>query len=132
MKKSKGGMVKEVIEELDASEFASKDAPGIKSLKRRGMARIVKPGSIPIGQWVSGKIMGVQDSPVKDIEGKLLLLKKGESEFLFPLTGVIESALGGVEGAKKYVGKDFAAQRLANGLSRNYNRPMFVFDVFTS
>lgn len=105
------------------------DSVDVTKLKRVNMPPIVKPATIPVGKWVQGELMAVVDSPNEEIDGKLLRLKYGEQEFLFPLTGQIAAALGAEP--EKYVGQKFAAKRGPDGASKKYggNR-MFSFEVF--
>src|SRR6185295_12855529 len=65
-----------------------------EGLKRRNLPRIMKPGNVPVGGCVSGKIVEIVKSPSSTVKGFLLYLKHetGE-EFLFPCTGAIRQAL---------------------------------------
>lgn len=117
----------------------------LNKLERRNLPPMFKPGDVPIGGLVSGKIVKFVNSPVSTIKGKLIWLEhETGKEFTFPCTGVIRSALApGVtangdaldKALEKEVGKMFYALRLDDSVSFKYDKAgkkMFVFDVRTS
>lgn len=127
--------------------FAAPAKLDAKKLVRLNMPQLIKPGDVPIGGMVSGKIIKVIHSPVKTIKGKLLWLQhENGTEFMFPATGVIRAALApGVQDDDKelvsilsqHIGKNFYAKRNEDKPSKyvadssGKKKTMFVFDVYT-
>ena len=114
-----------------------------KKVVRRNLPPLVKPNDVPVGSVVSGEIVKVVNSQVSTVKGKLLWLRhESGTEFLFPVTGTIRSALvpgiGTDDGPQlqaeleKEIGNTFIAKRLENKMSDKYKKSMFMFDVFTS
>ncbi len=110
-------------------------------LVRRNLPQMIKPGDVPLGGTVSGEILKVVNSPVSTVKGKLLWLKHDNgTEFMFPVTGVIRSALApGIKADDKElqsvleenVGHLFIAKRTESKQSEKFKKEMFMFEVFT-
>lgn len=111
-------------------------------LERRNLPQMIKPSEVPVGGAIIGEIVKIVDSPVTTVKGKLLWLRhENGTEFLFPCTGTIRSALApGIERdseklqtvLEKEIGKIFVAKAQGTKPSKQGGRDMFVFDVFTS
>jgi hypothetical protein len=129
--------------------FKPLDPAKLEKLKRRNIPRMIKPDQVPIGSVVSGKIHAIVNSPTSEVKGKLLwLVNESGTEFTFPVTGVIRSALApGIKNdddkltahLEKELGKTFYARRQPDGEDLKHGtepdgkgKKMFVFDVFTS
>jgi hypothetical protein len=129
--------------------FQPIDQAKLDKLKRRNIPRMVKPDQVPIGATISGRIKQIVNSPTSEVKGKLLwLVNDSGTEFTFPVTGVIRSALApGIknddekltEHLEKELGKMFYARRQPDGEDLKHGvqpdgrgKKMFVFDVFTS
>lgn len=125
---------------FSAPEGLNLDPASNKKIVRMNLPQMVTPKEVPIDGCVTGEILRVVDSPVTTIKGKLLWLRHASGkEFLFPCTGVIRNAMAPGRGAEakelqsildKHVGKTFVAKRLANKISKQYLKDMFMFDVF--
>ena len=113
-----------------------------KKAKRRTLPQMVLPADVPEGGIVYGEILQVVNSPVSTVKGKLLWMKHPETgtEFLFPVTGVIRSALApGVKAdddalqgiLEKEIGGTLYAKKMPSKMSDKYKKEMFVFDVWT-
>jgi len=108
----------------------------LDKMKRRNLPTLVKHSSVPVGGIVSGEIIQVIDSPVTTVKGKLLWLRhKSGTEFTFPCTGVVRSALApGLDGKEydaaldKEIGKNFFAKRTETGGTGK----QIGFDVYTN
>lgn len=117
-----------------------------RNVTRRNLPQMIKPEEVPVGSAVTGEIVKIVNSPVSTIKGKLLWMRhKNGTEFLFPCTGVIRSALAPgvtndeddklVKALEKEVGKIMVAQRLADKVTTKFDKKgkrMFVFDVYTA
>ena len=120
--------------------------PDVKKLKKISLPSLVKPDEVPIGATISGEIRAVvaSISGAENMrESKLLhLVNKNnpakEIEFLFPLTGTIKKAIGGVVGAEKQVGNTLFLTRLPDGETMKYAakgegpKKVFQFDIYVS
>lgn len=125
---------------------AAEAIPGGGKLERRNLPQMVKPDEVPVGAAVVGEIVKIVDSPVSTIKGKLLWMRHASgTEFMFPCTGVIRSALApGIkddDGEKlktaleKEIGKILVAKRQADKVTTKFDKTgkrMFVFDVYTT
>lgn len=120
--------------------FAAPATIDLAKAKRMNLPAIIKPGDVPVGGSVSGKLVKVVNSPVSTVKGKLLWLEhESGREFLFPCTGVIRSALApGIQAddgkltaaLQPHVGKQFVATRLESKHNDTYKKDMFMFDVY--
>lgn len=108
---------------------------------RRNLPRMIKPGNVPVGGTVSGKIISIVNSPATTVKGFCIWLchESGE-EFLFPCTGVIRQALA--PGREKdsaelkktleaEIGKTLVATRKDSEFNEKYKKDQFMFDVYT-
>lgn len=133
MKTKIKGMAKgRMPQNVEPSHFASAEAPdGHEKLKRRGMAPLVSPASIPVGSWISGVVLGLSKSLNKDIKGKLIrfMHTRTGDEFLFPFTGSIDKAVGGETGLLELTGLEIHLKRLPDGVSSRWKKAMYLFDV---
>jgi hypothetical protein len=120
--------------------FAARTDINKKSLNRLNLPMMIKPTYIPVGGQICGKILGILDSPVSTIKGKLLHLDLAGKEVCFPVTGAIRSALApGIKDddiklrgvLEKYIGKYILAERGPNKPSK-FGRDLFTFEVYTS
>ena len=119
--------------------FAPAGAVDLTQFKRRNLPAMIKPGDVAVGGIIQAEILGVVDSPVSTVKGKLLHLQTAEgTEFTFPATGVIRNAL--VPGTdddelqtalEKYIGKIIILVRTPDKMSAKYKKSMFMFDVYT-
>lgn len=113
--------------EIDFSQF-----------KRQNMPAMVKPGDVAVGGVIRSKILGVVDSPVSTVKGKLLHLQTPEgTEFTFPATGVICNALAPGKkddelqaALEKHVNKTLILVRTPDKMSGKYKKSMYMFDVY--
>lgn len=100
-------------------------------MKKKGGARFVKPGEIPVGKMITGVIDDVLPSFNSRIKGKLLALKQPNGDIVrFPITGVIGNAIG--ENPVGEIGKFFMAVRQPDQKSSKYGKNMFMFEVLLS
>ena len=102
-----------------------------KKIKRLTLPPLLKPGEIPVGQTVSGKLHAV----VKNFTGRddmreskcLHLIHESGTEFMLPYTGAIKRAIPEIE---KAVGESYFFKRLPDGMSAKYKKPQFIFEVW--
>lgn len=124
---------------VDGGDEDSQLALALSKMERRNLPPMIKPSDVPIGIAIQGEIIKIVPSPVSTIKGRLLWLKFRNTDFMFPCTGSIRSALA--PGLKdddtkldatldKEVGNMFYAKRLPNKPSK-YKKEMFIFDVRT-
>lgn len=118
--------------------FTPAGAIDFSQFKRRNLPAMIKPGDVAVGGIIEAEILGVVDSPVSTVKGKLLHLQAGATEFTFPATGVIRNALApGKDGdelqaaLEKYIGKIIILVRTPDKMSAKYKKSMFMFDVYT-
>ncbi len=138
-------------EEIEADKAASMDLVSslttdatidTSKLKRRGMPTLIKPDHIEVGKMLQATIVGILSSPSPKVKGLIMQLKSAKGhEFCMPVTGTIRNALApghrdDVAGLKatleKEIGKVLTLKRNPNKLSKEHNKAMFMFDVFTS
>jgi hypothetical protein len=121
---------------------------GISKLKRvEASGTYIKPEQVPLGSGIEGKLIGVPVSTSKKVDGCNLLIKDGERQFLFPVTGTIAFALtGGMmpdkksktygadlsKAIEKHVGKQISVVRDQKDQPSpgNKNNPMRMFSVY--
>lgn len=119
---------------LDMFKPVAGEADISAKLERRNLPPIIKLEQVPIGSAVQGTILKVVDSPTTETGGQLLWLTYKGTEFTFPATGSIRSALApGIKDDAKVeaklkteIGNYFYAKRLPNKPSK---KTLMVFEV---
>lgn len=111
------------------------------TMKKRGLAPIVKPKDMEAGDAVAGKILRIIESPKKEFKSRIIIIDRMDpetgkltgTELGFPMTKVIENCMGEtVEEQNKHVDRMILIQKtgMAAKSTGKGRKPAHLFDVY--
>lgn len=86
-----------------------------RGFKELSLPPIVKPREMPVGAFLHGRLTGIMDSPIKEYKNRILQLERPSDgfRFCFPMTAVIEKALGASEADQDaHIGEEILIQKI--------------------